>query len=421
MRKNDPYAALRFREFNIFLLVRFAMVFAWSMQFVVIEWEVYSITKNPLSLGIIGLMEVIPAVAMALFAGHIVDQREKRSLLFKCILGFSVVSLGLFLLTWPRVVEDLSTNTILYAVYFLVFLGGIVRAFLGPTIFSLFSLLVPKKIYPNAATWSSSVWQMGSVVGPAAGGFFIHWIGVHWSMCFVFAFSLMALLLLLQIPKKPILNPNIGEPVMKSLKEGIKFVRNTRVILGALTLDMFAVLFGGAVALLPIYAQDILKVGPEGFGILRAAPAVGALLIMFTSAHFPLNKNAGMKLLAAIFGFGICIIVFGVSTWFWLSVVALFLSGATDGISMVIRSTILQLRTPDAMRGRVASVNSMFVGSSNELGAFESGLTAKLMGTVNAVVFGGTMTLITVIGTGMFFPKLRKLDLQKDLDEHQKD
>lgn len=420
MRKNDPYAALRFREFNIFLLVRFAMVFAWSMQFVVIEWEVYSITKNPLSLGIIGLMEVVPAVAMALFAGHVVDQREKRGLLFKCIFGFSAVSLGLFLITWPRVVEGLSTNTILYVVYFLVFLGGIVRAFLGPTIFSLFSLLVPKKIYPNAATWSSSVWQMGSVVGPAAGGFFIHWIGVHWSMCFVFAFSLMALLLLLQIPKKPILNPNIGEPVMKSLKEGIKFVRNTRVILGALTLDMFAVLFGGAVALLPIYAQDILKVGPEGFGILRAAPAVGALLIMFTSAHFPLNKNAGMKLLAAIFGFGICIIVFGVSTWFWLSVVALFLSGATDGISMVIRSTILQLRTPDAMRGRVASVNSMFVGSSNELGAFESGLTAKLMGTVNAVIFGGTMTLITVVGTGMFFPKLRKLDLQKDLDAHEK-
>jgi MFS family permease len=420
MKKNDPYAALRFREFNIFLLVRFAMVFAWSMQFVVIEWEVYSITKNPLSLGIIGLMEVIPAVSMALFAGHIVDQREKRSLLFKCIFGFSVVSLGLFLLTWPRVVSDLSTNTILYSVYFLVFLGGIVRAFLGPTIFSLFSLLVPKKIYPNAATWSSSVWQMGSVVGPAAGGFFIHWIGVHWSMCFVFAFSLMALLLLLQIPKKPILNPNIGEPVMKSLKEGIKFVMNTRVILGALTLDMFAVLFGGAVALLPIYAQDILKVGPEGFGILRAAPAVGALIIMFTSAHFPLNKNAGMKLLAAIFGFGICIIVFGVSTWFWVSVIALFLSGATDGISMVIRSTILQLRTPDAMRGRVASVNSMFVGSSNELGAFESGLTAKLMGTVTAVVFGGGMTILTVVGTGFFFPKLRKLDLRKDLEEHEK-
>ncbi len=420
MKKTDPYAALRYREFNLFLLVRFAMVFAWSMQFVVIEWEVYSITKNPLSLGIIGLMEVVPAVSMALFAGHIVDQMEKRGLLVKCILGFSVVSLGLFLLTWPRVVGDLSTDTVLYSVYFLVFLGGIVRAFLGPTIFSLFSLLVPKKVYPNAATWSSSVWQMGSVVGPATAGFFIHWIGVHWSMCFVFAFSLIALLLLFQIPKKPIMNPNIGEPVMKSLKEGIKFVMNTRVILGALTLDMFAVLFGGAVALLPIYAQDILKVGPEGFGILRAAPAVGALLIMFTSAHFPLNKNAGMKLLAAIFGFGICIIVFGISTWFWVSVIALFLSGATDGISMVIRSTILQLRTPDAMRGRVASVNSMFVGSSNELGAFESGLTAKLMGTVTAVVFGGGMTILTVIGTGFFFPKLRRLDLRKDLEEHER-
>ena len=420
MKKTDPYAALRFREFNIFLLVRFAMVFAWTMQFVVIEWEVYSLTKDPLSLGIIGLMEVIPAVAMALFAGHIVDQREKRGLLIKCIFGFSVVSLGLFLLTWPRIVADLSTSVILYSVYFLVFLGGIVRAFLGPTIFSLFSLLVPKKIYPNAATWSSSVWQMGAVVGPAAGGFLIHWIGVHWSMCFVFAFSLMALMLLLQIPKKPILNPNIGEPIMKSLKEGIKFVKNTRVILGALTLDMFAVLFGGAVALLPIYAQDILKVGPEGFGILRAAPAVGALLIMFTSAHFPLNKNAGMKLLAAIFGFGVCIIVFGLSTWFWVSVIALFLSGVTDGISMIIRQTILQLRTPDAMRGRVASVNSMFVGSSNELGAFESGLTAKLMGTVTAVVFGGGMTILTVLGTGFFFPKLRKLDLRKDLEEHEK-
>lgn len=420
MKKTDPYAALRFREFNIFLLVRFAMVFAWTMQFVVIEWEVYSLTKDPLSLGIIGLMEVIPAVSMALFAGHVVDQREKRGLLIKCIFGFSVVSLGLFLLTWPRIVADLSTSVILYSVYFLVFLGGIVRAFLGPTIFSLFSLLVPKKIYPNAATWSSSVWQMGAVVGPAAGGFFIHWIDVHWSMCFVFAFSLMALMLLLQIPKKPILNPNIGEPIMKSLKEGIKFVKNTRVILGALTLDMFAVLFGGAVALLPIYAQDILKVGPEGFGILRAAPAVGALLIMFTSAHFPLNKNAGMKLLAAIFGFGVCIIVFGLSTWFWVSVIALFLSGVTDGISMIIRQTILQLRTPDAMRGRVASVNSMFVGSSNELGAFESGLTAKLMGTVTAVVFGGGMTILTVLGTGFFFPKLRKLDLRKDLEEHEK-
>ncbi|MAZ28516.1 MAG: MFS transporter [Cytophagaceae bacterium] len=420
MSKNDPYAALRFREFNIFLGVRFAMVFAWSMQFVVIEWEVYSITKDPLSLGIIGLMEVIPAVSLALFAGHIVDQKEKRGLLMKCILGFSVISFGLFLLTWPRVVGDISTHVVLYSIYFLVFLGGIVRAFLGPTIFSLFSLIVPKKVYPNAATWSSSVWQMGSVVGPAIGGILIHWIGVHWSMCLIFACSLVALITLLQIPKKPILNPKIGENVFKSLREGIKYVFGTRVILGAITLDMIAVLFGGAVALLPIYAQDILEVGPQGFGVLRAAPAVGAIITMFTSAYFPLNKNAGMKLLAAVFGFGICMIVFGLSSVFWISVMALFFSGMTDGISMIIRQTILQLKTPDHMRGRVASVNSMFVGSSNELGAFESGLTAKLMGTVTAVVFGGCMTLITVLLTGAVSPKFRKLDLRKDMEENEK-
>ena len=419
MAKKDPYAALRYREFNVFLLMRFAMVFAWSMQFVVIEWEVYSITKNPLSLGIIGLMEVIPAVTLALFAGHIVDQKEKRSLLFKCLLGFSVVSIGLFLLTWPRLTQFIDTNYTLYFIYFLVFLGGIVRAILGPTIFSLFALIIPKKIYPNAATWSSSVWQMGAVVGPAAGGFTINLIGVHWSMCVIFGFSLFALICLFQIERKPILNTKIGEPILQSLKEGIHFVKNSKAVLGALSLDMIAVLFGGAVALLPIYAQDILEVGPEGFGILRAAPAVGALITMFTSAYFPLYKNAGMKLLAAIFGFGICIVIFGLSTTFWLSVAALFMSGVTDGISMIIRQTILQLKTPDAMRGRVASVNSMFVGSSNELGAFESGLTAKLMGTVTAVVFGGSMTLITVVFTGIISPKFRKLDLRKDLEEHE--
>ena len=418
-KKNDPYAALRFREFNIFLLVRFAMVFAWSMQFVVIEWQVYSITKDPFSLGIIGLMEVIPAVSLALFAGHVVDQKEKKGLLLKCILGFSVISFGLFLITWPEVIGDWSQNKVLYTIYALVFLGGVVRSFIGPTIFSLFSLLVPKKIYPNAATWSSSVWQMGAVVGPAIAGFAINWIGVHWSMCFVFACSLVAFISLTQIPKKPILNTKIGEPVFKSLKEGLNFVFSTKIILGALTLDMFAVLFGGAVALLPVFAQDILKVGPEGVGVLRAAPAVGALIIMFTSAYFPLNKNAGYKLLGAIFAFGCCIILFGVSTWFWVSVIALFLSGITDGISMIIRQTILQLRTPDEMRGRVASVNSMFVGSSNELGAFESGLTAKLMGTVTAVIFGGSMTLITVVSTGALLPSLRKLDLRKDLEEHE--
>lgn len=418
--KNDPYAALRYREFNTFLLLRFAMVFAWSMQFIIIEWQVYSLTKNPLSLGIIGLMEIIPAVAMALFAGHIVDQKEKKSLLFKCIAGFSIISIGLFLLTWPPVVSGWKMDTILYAIYFMVFLGGIVRSFLGPTIFSLLSLIVPKKVYSNAATWSSSVWQVGSVVGPAIAGFSIHWIGVHWSLCIVIAFSIFSIIALTQIESKPILNTKIGEPVKESLKAGVRFVFTNPAILSSLSLDMFAVLFGGAVALLPIFAQDILKVGPEGFGVLRAAPAVGAFITMFVSAYVPMNKNAGMKLLIAIFGFGVCIIVFGLSTLYWLSVVALFFSGIFDGISVVIRQTILQLKTPDDMRGRVSAVNSIFVGSSNELGAFESGVTAKLMGTVTAVVFGGSMTLLTVLVTGIASPSFRKLDLQKDLEEIEK-
>ena len=418
--KNDPYAALRYREFNTFLLLRFAMVFAWSMQFIIIEWQVYSLTKNPLSLGIIGLMEIIPAVAMALFAGHIVDQKEKKSLLFKCIVGFSIISIGLFLLTWPPVVSGWKMDTVLYAIYFMLFLGGIVRSFLGPTIFSLLSLIVPKKAYSNAATWSSSVWQVGSVVGPAVAGFSIHWIGVHWSLCIVIAFSIFSIIALTQIESKPILNKKIGEPVKESLKAGVRFVFNNPAILSSLSLDMFAVLFGGAVALLPIFAQDILKVGPEGFGVLRAAPAVGAFITMFVSAYVPMNKNAGMKLLIAIFGFGVCIIVFGLSTLYWLSVVALFFSGIFDGISVVIRQTILQLKTPDDMRGRVSAVNSIFVGSSNELGAFESGVTAKLMGTVTAVVVGGSMTFLTLLVTGFVSPTFRKLDLQKDLEAHEK-
>lgn len=418
--KKDPYEALRYKEFNIFLLIRFAMVFAWSMQFIIIEWQVYSITKDPLSLGLIGLMEVVPAVLMALFAGHIVDQKEKKSMLVKCILAFSLISFALFLLTWPQIIGNIPSNTILYSIYALVFAGGLVRAFLGPTIFSLLALIVPKKAYPNAATWSSSVWQIGAVVGPAAAGFSITLIGVHWSMCAVFACAVFALLTLTQIKQKPILNPKIGEPIMESLSEGIKFVFNNKTVLGALSLDMVAVLFGGAVALLPIFAQDILKVGPEGFGFLRAAPAIGAFITMLITAYVPLSRDAGMKLLGAIFAFGVCIIIFGLSTIFWVSLLALFFSGVFDGISVVIRQTILQLKTPDHMRGRVSAVNSIFVGSSNELGAFESGLTAKLMGTVTAVVFGGSMTLLIVLGTAIFSPAFRKLDLQKDIEEHEK-
>ncbi|MBK42365.1 MAG: MFS transporter [Flavobacteriaceae bacterium] len=417
MSRKDPYAALRFREFNIFLLLRFALVFAWSMQFIVIEWQVYSLTKDPLSLGIIGLMEIIPAFSMSLFAGHIVDQTEKRNLFLCCIALFSIISFGLFFISSPNI--GWSQRTILFAIYGFVFFGGLLRAFFGPTIFSLVALIVPKRVYPNAATWNSSTWQMASILGPAFAGFTINWFGIQWSLCIVFILVLFSFLLTLLITKKPILNPNIGEPVLESLKQGVRFVFKTKAILGALSLDMIAVLFGGAVALLPVFAQDILKVGSEGFGILRAAPAVGAFLTMLATAYIPISRRAGMKLLVAVFGFGVSIIIFGLSSVFWVSVFALFFSGVTDGVSMVIRQTILQLKTPDHMRGRVSSVNSMFVGSSNELGAFESGLTAKLMGTVTAVVFGGSMTLITVITMGIASPNFRKLDLEKDLELHE--
>ena len=413
----DPYEALRYKEFNLFLLLRFALVFAWTMQFVVIEWQVYSLTKDPLALGIIGLMEIIPAISFALFAGHIVDQKEKRKLLMLCISGFMLISFGLFIITLPKVIEDYSTQHIVWATYGLVFFGGIVRSFISPTIFSMFSLLIPKKTYANAATWSSSVWQIASVLGPALAGFAIVWFGVHGSMFIIFGFEALSMLFLYFIKPKPILNPNIGEPIFQSLKEGLKFVFNTRVILGAITLDMVAVLFGGAIALLPIFAQDILHVGSQGFGVLRASPAIGSFITLIAVAYFPLNKNAGLKLLGAIAGFGLCIILFGLSSWFWLSVVALFFSGVFDGVSVVIRQTILQLKTPDNMRGRLSSVNSIFVGSSNELGAFESGVAAKLMGTVASVVFGGSMTLLVVLFTSIKFPKLRKLDLEKDLVE----
>ncbi|OUS19066.1 MFS transporter [Nonlabens dokdonensis] len=421
MAQNYPYASLRYPEFRIFLSMRFLLVFGWSMQFIVIEWQVYELTKDALSMGIIGLMEFIPAFCMALFAGHIVDQREKRNLLAFCIGAFSLISLGLFLLTWPEIVKNWSTNTILYCIYALVFFGGILRSFFGPILFSLIALLVPKKAYPNAATWSSSAWQIASVVGLAFSGFAISWFGVHWSLCIVFSMVSLAFITVFFISKKPIHNTKINEPILQSLKEGLSFVFHTKAILGALTLDMISVLFGGAVMLLPIFAKEILDVGSEGFGILRAAPSVGAILTMIATAYLPVSKNAGVKLLVAVFGFGICIIVFGLSTSFWISVVALFFSGVTDGVSMVIRQTILQLKTPDHMRGRVASVNSMFVGSSNELGGFESGVTAKLMGTVTAVVFGGTMTLITVITTALVSPTFRKLDLRKDFDDNRDD
>ncbi|APY08377.1 MFS transporter [Winogradskyella sp. J14-2] len=417
MNKNDPYAALRFKEFNIFLLVRFALVFGWSMQFVVIEWQVYSLTNDELSLGMIGLCEFLPAFFLAPFAGHIVDRKEKRNLFTLCIALFSLISFGLFWLTSEQIEASWSTKSILIGIYSLVFFGGVLRAFFGPTIFSLIALIVPKSAYPNAATWSSSTWKGASVFGALCGGFLIAWIGVHYTLGIIFGLVMLALLFVFRIDKKPILNKATNESIKESLKSGIKFVFNDKVILGALTLDMVAVLFGGAVAIFAVFAKDVLDAGPRGFGILNAALSSGSIITMVATTYIPITKNTGKKLLVSVFGFGVFMIVFGASKLLWLSVIALFFSGVFDGISMVVRQTILQLKTPDHMRGRVGAVNSMFVGSSNELGAVESGIAARIFGAPLAVVLGGSVTLLTVVIMSLKNKALRELDLQEDIEE----
>ncbi len=421
MAKNDPYAALRIKEFNIFLLVRFALVFGWSMQFVVIEWQVYALTKDPLSLGIIGLCEFLPAFFLAPFAGHIVDKKEKRNLFTLCIACFSLISFGLFWLTSEHIETTWETNSILFGIYGLVFFGGVLRAFFGPTIFSLIALLVPKRVYPNAATWSSSTWKGANVFGALCGGFLIAWIGVHYTLGIIFVLVMIALVLVLKIAKKPVLNKKTNESIKESLKAGLQFVFNDKVILGALTLDMIAVLFGGAVAIFAVFAKDILDAGPKGFGLLNAALSSGSIITMLATTYIPITKNTGKKLLISVFGFGFCMIIFGASKLLWLSVLALFFSGVFDGISMVVRQTILQLKTPDNMRGRVGAVNSMFVGSSNELGALESGIAARIFGAPLAVVLGGTVTLIIVAVIGAKNKSLRELDLRQDIIDHEKD
>jgi MFS family permease len=410
--KNDPYASLRLPEFNYYLIIRFAVVFALTMQFTIIEWKVYQLAHDPFALGLIGLAEVIPAVLLAPFAGHLVDKLEKRKIMLFCVLAYIVIGAGLFLLTWDKVVKDISTVWVLNLIYAFVFCGGLVRAFVGPSNFSLMSLIVPRPLYANAATWRSSSWQIGAMAGPVLGGVFIHLFGVHWSMLLVVAVFLAPLYSLIRIKPKPIHYKSQGDSFLQNLTVGMKFVWNTRIVLNAMALDMFAVLFGGAVSLLPAFATDVLHVGSLEFGFLRAAVAVGSLITMFILAYKPLVYKPGIKLLFAVFGFGLCIIVFGLSKNYYLSFAALLFSGMLDAISMIIRQTILQLHTPDDMRGRVSAVSSMFVGSSNELGAFESGFAARLMGLVPSVVFGGCVTLGVVITTYIISPAMRKLDLK---------
>ncbi len=394
------------------------------------------LTHDKLTLGMLGLWEVIPAIGCSLFSGHFVDLREKKGMVLQCVLGYLFLSAFYVLLSWPTFYHKAGVGLTVNLIYVGVFMGGILRAFISPASFALQGLLVPRKEYVNATTWSSTSWQSGFVFGNLLGGVLIAILGYEASLISVFAMQLVALFGIISIPKQEIQKKD-KEPITKSLKQGLKFVFSTQVILAALSLDMFAVLFGGAVALLPVYAVDILGVGEVGYGWMKAAPGIGSILSLFILSFIPLKKNAGGKLLLAITGFGITTIIFGVcgniantqffgSFWgcnlswaFILAFAMLFLGGMFDAVSVVIRGTILQLKTPDAMRGRVAAVNTMFISSSNELGALESGVTAKWMGTVPAVIFGGCMTLVVVGVTYFAAPMLRKMKLEATSPEHK--
>jgi len=412
-KRIDPYSALRVPEFRKYLISRFSIIFALNMQSTIVGWKIYEVTRDPLSLGLVGLAELIPALSLALVGGHYVDRHEKRNLLLASVSAYVLCAVSYLLVTSNYALGHFRVDSIAWSMYAIAFAGGIVRAFSGPATFSLMSLVIPRELYPNGTTWSSTAWQSGAVLGPLLGGLMFAWTGVTVTFATVGAFLVMAGLSLLRIPPKPIhYKTTPGETVWTGLTEGIRFVFRTHEILAALSLDLFAVLFGGAVALLPIYADLILHVGPKGLGILRAAPAVGSCITLLVLAHAPLDRKPGLKLLGAVFAFGLSIIIFGLSVNFLLSLFALFLSGIFDGVSVVIRNTILQMKTPDAMRGRVSAVHTMFVGSSNEFGSFESGVTAKWMGTVPAVVFGGCMTLVVVVSTFLISPALRKLHLK---------
>ncbi len=426
--------ALQYPLFRNYLLLRFAIIMALNMQAAIVSYYVYKLTHDKLALGMIGLWEVIPAIGFSLFSGHFVDLKEKRTLLMQCTIGYLLLSAFFVLLAWPRLQGGISSQGILWLIYGGIFIGGALRAFLSPASFALMGMLVPRDLYPNATTWSSTSWQIGAVVGPLLGGFMIAIGGFEVSLVSVFAIELVSFVALLRIPKQQILKKE-KEPIMKSLGEGIKFVFSTQIILAALSLDMFAVLFGGAVALLPVYADDVLKVGEVGYGWMRAAPAIGSVITLFALSFVPLKKAPGIKLLVCIAGFGITTIFFGycgvlggsvplfsiagfgVSGGFIIAFTMLLAGGLFDAVSVVIRGTILQLYTPDSMRGRGAAVNTMFISSSNELGAMESGITARWIGTVPAVVLGGCLTLVVVGVTWFAAPMLRRLNMHADADE----
>ena len=412
---HDPYAALRLRDFRYFLTGSFVAWMGLQMQTVAVAWEVkhrVSDEQAPLMLGLVGLAQVVPVLALALPAGHTADRFDRRKILLCAETLLMCCSIGLALLAWQH-----GPLVLIYATLFLV---GIGRAFQGPAKSALMPRIVPREIFSNAVTWNSSGFQLAAVLGPGLGGLAIWLLGSRTAPVLAFdAFTtsiFIVSLLLMRAQTITAAQPAKAAPTLHDLAAGFAFVRRNGIIFASITLDMFAVLLGGAVSLLSIYADDILKVGSQGFGWLYAAPAIGALAMSMVIAHRPPMQRAGRSLLWAVAGFGAATIVFGLSPWFWLSMAMLFLTGAFDNISVVVRHTLVQTLTPDAMRGRVSAVNGMFISASNELGAFESGLVAWLFSRVGdpkfgptmSVVLGGVGTLVVVAIVAVIWPQLRR-------------
>jgi MFS family permease len=405
----EAFAVIHIRNFRFYLFYRIFMTMASLMQSVIVGWQIYDLSHNVLWLGFIGLAEVVPQISISLFAGHFIDLYNRRKIVTYTSLLLILGSV--LLLIYSADAAYFSEKFGIIPIFVTIFLTGFARGILSPAQVALMGQLVPRNLYANAATWSSATWQVAAVMGPAIGGLIYGFRGIIPAYSLVTGLYTLAVAMALFIKARRHEIIETAEGVFTRIKSGIDFVFKTPELLGAFTLDMFAVLFGGAVAMLPVFASDILFAGPEGLGLLRSCPAIGATIMAFVLMFRPPMRNTGRVLFISVIGFGLCMIGFAISKNFILSGVLLILSGAFDNVSVVIRGTILQLFTPDDMRGRVASVNSIFIGSSNELGAFESGVAAKLMGLVPSVVFGGIMTLAVVFTTIKINKPLRRLSL----------
>lgn len=417
IEKIGAYAALQVRDFRFFILARQCATLAIQIQATIVSWQLYDITHDPLALGLIGLTEAIPAISVSLYAGHIADIVARKKIILITVSLLLFCSLALLFFTLEPGMSILQYGV--FPIYLIIFLSGLARGFLSPANFSFMPQLIPRHLYGNAISLNTTFWLIASIVGPMLAGFIYALIGISASYMLGVILAIAALGFYMAIPSRPVPPVSHEQGVRQKIKSGLKFVLKTQIILGAISLDMFAVLFGGAVALLPIFAAEILEVGPQGLGMLRAAPALGAVLMAFYITHNPIQRNTGKVMLICVAGFGASMIGFGLSTSFIFSLCMLMLSGMFDSISMIIRSTLIHTRTPENMKGRVSAVNSIFVGSSNEIGAFESGVTAKLMGVVASVVFGGAMTLLTVGITAWKAKELTHLDQLDDATDRE--